>query len=428
MGRENGLGYKICFENIDLALEYNISRDRKNIVIFMCVNDINQTTLGEKLGFNRSTVSKNINTNINTSSSFKERFCEVFGFNNAELNYDPIVFYYICCERKREELIKKGLSCGPLYNVEYLEEYKFTKKASEEMIRSMMDDLRKLKKVKEDIKNLDITPDNSEVQPEAVAHNNVINAVDNHEVAIIKRKLNDFEVAQVSSRYKRKIAKKDSFIYFPLALSVYILIIATIFIILGFNDANPEYALYLLMFLPICFISVKLFGNSKLKRYASEFSVFKYEREDNFNSKVLSILSLISYGIGLIFVIFSIIASIFSKLEPENEWVMLLYFTLLTPSLLATIISCEGCKTFKKELTFKMRFYDLLRSIGFYLNLVVTILFAICVIIELNGLIVLFFQVPLLILSLLIYIIGKINLSKYKLYEYIFDKKIPIKQ
>ena len=53
----------------------------------MCVNDINQTTLGEKLGFNRSTVSKNLNTNINTSSSFKERFCEVFGFNNAELNY-----------------------------------------------------------------------------------------------------------------------------------------------------------------------------------------------------------------------------------------------------------------------------------------------------------------------------------------------------
>lgn len=87
MGRENGLGYKICFENIDLALDDNISRDRKNIVIFMCVNDINQTTLGEKLGFNRSTVSKNLNTNINTSSSFKERFCEVFGFNNAELNY-----------------------------------------------------------------------------------------------------------------------------------------------------------------------------------------------------------------------------------------------------------------------------------------------------------------------------------------------------
>ena len=105
MGRENGLGYKICFENIDLALDDNISRDRKNIVIFMCVNDINQTMLGEKLGFNRSTVSKNINTNINTSSSFKERFCEVFGFNNVELNYDPIVFYYICCERKRNELI-----------------------------------------------------------------------------------------------------------------------------------------------------------------------------------------------------------------------------------------------------------------------------------------------------------------------------------
>ena len=71
MGRGNGLGYKICFENIDLVLDDNITRDRKNIVIFMCVNDINQTTLGEKLGFNRSTVSKNINTNINTSSLFK---------------------------------------------------------------------------------------------------------------------------------------------------------------------------------------------------------------------------------------------------------------------------------------------------------------------------------------------------------------------
>ncbi len=423
MGRENGLGYKICFENIDLALEDNISRDRKNILIFMCVNDINQTTLGEKLGFNRSTVSKNLNTNINTSSSFKERFCEVFGFNNAELNYDPIVFYYICCERKREGLIKTGTSCGPLYNIEYLEEYKFTKKASEEMIRSMMDDLHKLKKVKEDIRNLETVPNNNEVQPI-----NIINVVDNHEVEITKRELSDFEIAQVSSRYKRKIAKKDSFIYFPMVLSVYILIIASIFIALGFNEANPEYALYLLVSLPVSFVFVKLFANSKLKRYASEFSVFKYEREENYNSKFLTVLSLISYGIGLLFVIFSIISAIFRKLEPENEWVMLLYFTLLTPSLLATIISCEGCNTFKKELTFKMRFYDLLRSIGFYLNLVVTILFAICVIIELNGLIVLIFQVPLLILSLLIYIIGKINLSKYKLYEYIFDKKIPINQ
>lgn len=211
-------------------------------------------------------------------------------------------------------------------------------------------------------------------------------------------------------------------------LSIYILIIAAIFIVLGFNDTKPEYALYLLISLPVCFVSVKLFANSKLKRYASEFSVFKYEREENYNSKILSILSLVSYIVGLLFIIFSILSAIFSKLEPENEWVMLLYFTLLTPSLLGTIISCEGCKTFKKELTFKMRFYDLLRSIGFYLNLVVTILFAVCVIIELNGLIVLFFQVPLLILSLLIYIIGKINLSKYKLYEYIFDKKIPINQ
>ena len=423
MGRENGLGYKICFENIDLALDDNISRDRKNIVIFMCVNDINQTILGEKLGFNRSTVSKNLNTNINTSSSFKERFCEVFGFNNVELNYDPIVFYYICCERKRNELIKKGLSCGPLYNVEHLEEYKFTKKASEEMIRSMMDDLHKFRKVKEDIKSLETIPSNNEVQPEEVKPTNIINVVDNHEVEITKRELSDFELSQVSAKYIKKIAKKESFIYFPMVLSIYILIIASIFIVLGFNDANPEYALYLLISLPVCFVSVKLFANSKLKRYASEFSIFKYEREDNYNSKTLSILSLISYGIGLIFVIFSIISAIFSKLEPENEWVMLLYFTLLTPSLLATIISCEGCKTFKKELTFKMRFYDLLRSIGFYLNLVV-----ICVIIELNGLIVLIFQVPLLILSLLIYIIGKINLSKYKLYEYIFDKKILINQ
>lgn len=428
MGRENGLGYKICFENIDLALDDNISRDRKNIVIFMCVNDINQTMLGEKLGFNRSTISKNLNTNINTSISFKERFCEVFGFNIAELNYDPIVFYYICCERKRNELIKTGLSCGPLYNVEYLEEYKFTKKASEEMIRSMMDDLHKFRKVKEDIKSLETTPNNVVPQPETVEPNNVINVVDNHEVEITKRELSDFDIAQASSKYIKKIAKKESFIYFPTVLSIYILIIAVVFVILGFNEASPEYSLYLLISLPVCFIVVKLFANSKLKRYASEFSVFKYEREDNYNSKVLAILSLLSYGIGLIFVIFSIIAAIFSKLEPENEWVMLLYFTLLTPSLLATIISCEGCKTFKKELTFKMRFYDLLRSIGFYLNLVVTILFAVCVIIELNGLIVLFFQVPLLILSLLIYIIGKINLSKYKLYEYIFDKKIPISQ
>ena len=142
----------------------------------------------------------------------------------------------------------------------------------------------------------------------------------------------------------------------------------------------------------------------------------------------MTVLSVVAEIIGFVFVIVSIIYTLTIGITSDDEWVMLLYFTLLTPSFLATLISSEGCKTFKKELTFKMRFYDLLRSIGFYLNLVVTILFAICVIIELNGIIVLLFQVPLLILSLLIYIIGKINLSKYKLYEYIFDKKIPINQ
>ena len=151
----------------------------------MCVNDINQTTLGEKLGFNRSTISKNLSTNINTSSSFKECFCEVFGFNNAELNYDPIVFYYICCERKREELIKTGLSYGPLYNAEFLEEYKFTKKASEEMIRSMMDDLHKFRKVNKDVKSLETIPSNNEVQSEEFKPTNIINVVDNHEVEIV---------------------------------------------------------------------------------------------------------------------------------------------------------------------------------------------------------------------------------------------------
>ena len=137
MGRENTLGFKICFENIDLALAENIARDRKNIIIFMCVNDISQTMLGEKLGYNRSTVSKNLNTNINTASSFKERFCEVFGFNNVELNYDPVVFYYLCCER-RNELIQSGVQCAPLYNADYLMQYKFTKKASKEMADKML--------------------------------------------------------------------------------------------------------------------------------------------------------------------------------------------------------------------------------------------------------------------------------------------------
>lgn len=50
--------------------------------------------------------------------------------------------------------------------MEHLEEYKFTKKASEEMIRSMMDDLHKFRKVKEDIKSLERIPSNNEVQSE----------------------------------------------------------------------------------------------------------------------------------------------------------------------------------------------------------------------------------------------------------------------
>ena len=428
MGRENTLCFKICFENIDLALAENIARDRKNIIIFMCVNDISQTILGEKLGYNRSTVSKNLNTNINTASSFKERFCNVFGFNNVELNYDPVVFYYLCCERRRNELIQSGIQCAPLYNADYLMQYKFTKKASKEMVDRMLADYNNRETSTTPIKKSVDVVNVTETQSENFETSEASSVVDNHELEITKRELTDFEVAQISSRFKRKIAKKESFIYFPIVLSVYLLIIASIFVVLGFNNAAPEYALYFLLTLPVCFVSVKLFANSKIKRYATEFSVFKYEREDNYHSKILTVLSVVAEIIGFVFVIVSIIYTLTIGITPDDEWVMLLYFTLLTPSFLATLISSEGCKTFKKELTFKMRFYDLLRSIGFYLNLVVTILFAICVIIELNGIIVLFFQVPLLIVSLLIYIIGKINLSKYKLYEYIFDKKIPINQ
>ena len=62
----------------------------------MCINDMSQTLLSEKLGYNRSTISRNLNTNLNTGNTFKKRFCEVFGFDKAELNYNPIIFYYIC--------------------------------------------------------------------------------------------------------------------------------------------------------------------------------------------------------------------------------------------------------------------------------------------------------------------------------------------
>ena len=242
MGRENTLGFKICFENVDLALAENIARDRKNIIIFMCVNDISQTILGEKLGYNRSTVSKNLNTNINTASSFKERFCEVFGFNNVELNYDPIVFYYICCERRRNELIHSGLQCAPLYNADYLMQYKFTKKASKEMVDRMLADYNNRETSTTPIKKSVDVVNVTETQSENFETSEASSVVDNHELEITKRELTDFEVAQISSRFKRKIAKKESFIYFPIVLSVYLLIIASIFVVLGVNNAAPEYS------------------------------------------------------------------------------------------------------------------------------------------------------------------------------------------
>jgi len=66
-----------------------------------------------------------------------------------------------------------------------LTEDKFTKKASEEMIRSMMDDLNKFRKVKKDVKNLETIPSNNEVQSEEFKPTNIINVVDNHEVEIV---------------------------------------------------------------------------------------------------------------------------------------------------------------------------------------------------------------------------------------------------
>lgn len=72
MDYENRLDFRICFENVDQALEVALATNRKNVIIFMCINNISRSHLADALGYQRPAISKNLISNPNS-----ERKCNI---------------------------------------------------------------------------------------------------------------------------------------------------------------------------------------------------------------------------------------------------------------------------------------------------------------------------------------------------------------
>ena len=422
MDYENRLDFRICFENVDQALEVALATNRKNVIIFMCINNVSRSQLAEALGYQRPSISKNLISNPNMSPEFIDKFCDTFNFSKEDLKLNPIIFYYKCCELKRQQIINDtGKDEGVLYSYDYLNRYGFMKYASKEMIREVKNEIHKGKE--ETVAVNEPATNSTAENNEPVVEIPVINDED-----ITEDTLSDYEIARVCSTSKVNFKKKDSFVFVPIFLSVYIVIYSSIFIILGLNKANPDYAYLSLLAFPVVFIMLFLLTRKKLVRNASPYSTFAYERENDYISKPLGYAMITEFVLFTIFFIYSIIALIIVKLEPDEEWMKLLYICILAPSMIAFFLSTSGNMLYKKQLTLRLKLIDKLRGIGFYIQLIVSMLLAICVISNINGLIILLIQLPTMISSLVVYIIHKINLSKYELVEYIFQKKIVHKQ
>lgn len=121
MDYENRLDFRICFENVDQALEVALATNRKNVIIFMCINNISHSQLADALGYQRPSISKNLISNPNMAPKFINKFCDTFNFSKEDLKLNPVIFYYKCCELKRQQIINDtGKDEGVLYSYDYL--------------------------------------------------------------------------------------------------------------------------------------------------------------------------------------------------------------------------------------------------------------------------------------------------------------------
>ncbi len=124
MDYENRLDFRICFENVDQALEVALATNRKNVIIFMCINNVSRSQLAEALGYQCPSISKNLISNPNMSPEFIDKFCNTFNFSKEDLKLNLIIFYYKCCELKRQQIINDtGKDEGVLYSYDYLNRY-----------------------------------------------------------------------------------------------------------------------------------------------------------------------------------------------------------------------------------------------------------------------------------------------------------------
>lgn len=199
------------------------------------------------------------------------------------------------------------------------------------------------------------------------------------------------------------------------------------YFILSHNNSDPLIALYSLCLIPVITILTFIIRRDKLKKSVSQFSSFQYEIDENHISKPMAIVGIVQFILMLFFIVVSIIINTCYKIN--DDFIIVLYILIMIPSVLGTIFSISGSLTiFKRVLSFRVKFDDLTRAWGFYLNFAALVLIA-----SLNfgfGRMIMFliFQIIFILLSLANYIIGKIIMSKYKLYEYVFDKKIIVEQ
>ena len=205
-------------------------------------------------------------------------------------------------------------------------------------------------------------------------------------------------------------------------------VMVIIYIILSLVEANYLYALCSLVVIPLVVVALRISKKRKITVYSSAANDFVYEIDNDFIARPHIISGIVEFGLFIIFLIISILEMVFVKIDSDNVWMKDLFGIQLGFIALATVMSCNFNYKYPKKLTNKVLLDDKICAIGFYLHLTSLIIFIVLMIEGIYGGIVVFFDIPLVISSLVVYIMSKFYLSKYKLYEYIFDKKTPFEQ
>ena len=385
----------MAYHFVDEIFEKNMMDIRTNINIFMFINKISQTDIIKAMGYTKGTVSKAVSGDNPVSDEFVSKFCDLYCIPANIIEMKPIYFYSHICKEKRKQIIEEtGNDPGELRDIELLKRYRYNPK----IVQKEAPELPK-NEVKEDF---------------------AINEV--------KQEVINKDKLYLAAKYKRKILRKESFTETPLMLLGSVLVVVIIYFILSFLSAEYIFALTTLSVLPIVAIALMISRKKKITVYVSAANDFSYEIDENVKAKPLKIAGIVEVSIFIVYFIIGILELIFVKMDSDNIWMKELYGIQLAIISIATLLSCSFNYYYPKKLTNKVLFYDRICAIGFYMQLASLSIFVVLMVLGIYGGIVLFLDIPLVISSLVVYIMSKFYLSKYRLYEYVLDEKIPFEE